>query len=90
MNPGTKSTYEESLSNVLERTVKSLDTLISQSNIQKQLIQKQKEIISFYEKFLSEVVENQKKFQKIYPSDLERVQWEALMSSIETVLATKT
>lgn len=89
MNPGTKSTYEESLSNVLERTVKSLDTLISQSNIQKELIQKQKEIISIYEKFLSEVVENQKKFQKIYPSHLERVEWETLMSSIERVLATK-
>lgn len=39
MNPGTKSTYEESLSNVLERTLNSLNTLNTQSNIQKQLIQ---------------------------------------------------
>ena len=73
MNPGTKSTYEESLSNVLERTVKPLDTLISQSNIQKELIQKQKEIISICEKFLSEVVENQKKFDKTYPSYLYKI-----------------
>ena len=78
------------MSNVLERTVKSLDTLISQSNIQKELIQKQKEIISICEKFLSEVVENQKKFDKTYPSYLERVEWETLMSSIERVLTAKT
>lgn len=89
MNPGTKSTYEESLSNLLERTLDSLNTLNTQSNIQKQLIQKQKEIISIYEKFLSEVVENQKKFQKIYPSYMERIEWETLMSSIERVLTAK-
>lgn len=89
MNLGTKNTYEEFLSNLLERTLNSLNTLNTQSNIQKQLIQKQKEIISFYEKFLSEVVENQKKFEKIYPSYLERVEWETLISSIERVLIAK-